>query len=270
MHSALSLQERTAELRHSYRELSVMEDELIRQQQLAAVGQLAASIAHEVRNPLAVIVNATAGLRRPTLSQPDQQSLLEMIDEEAARLNGLVTDLLRFARPVNITWSKADLRELAQRAVEGLGDEYHVELSLPDNPEISTVCVDAELLRLALSNLIENARQAMPEGGTIRISVVATPTKAGAQVTLEVRDEGHGMQPLVLQRALEPFYTTRPGGTGLGLPIVQRIMQAHGGDVILQSEPQEGTAVTLHIPRYDAQSASPDRHLRRIRLGPSR
>ena len=263
--TALSLRERIAELQHSYHELSVMEAELIRQQQLAAVGELAASIAHEVRNPLAVIVNATAGLRRRGLPAQDEGTLLEMVDEEVARLNRLVGDLLRFARPMSVTSSPVDLKELAEDAGANVGPKHEVVVDIGDDHEASTAWVDPAQLRLALENLIENASQAMPQGGRIEISARQTVLDEVPAVELVVRDHGDGMSPDVCRRALDPFFTTRSTGTGLGLPIVRRIAQAHDGAVRIESDPESGTAVALIIPRVEPAPDSMDRPSRRLR-----
>ena len=250
--TAKSLRERTEELRRSYQDLRVMEDELGRREQLAAVGELAATIAHEVRNPLAVISNAAAGLRRPRLRDDDRRTLLEIVDEEVARLNRLVTDLLRFARPVSISWSSVDLRELAERVRAMAPEGVIVVVDIEDDPRVRTVSVDAGLLRLVLENLVENACQAMPEGGTLSIAVRTTELDGEPATCLEVRDTGRGMDERTRERALKPFFTTRPQGTGLGLPIVDRIVRAHGGAVELRSELGQGTGVCLIIPFDEA------------------
>ena len=263
--TALSLRERIAELQHSYHELSVMEAELTKQQRLAAVGELAASIAHEVRNPLAVIVNATAGLRRRGLPARDESTLLEMVDEEVARLNRLVSNLLRFARPVSVTSSPVDLRELAEHAGANVGSQHQVVVDIADDREVSTAWVDPAQLRLAVENLIENACQAMPDGGRIDIIARQTELDDVPAVELVVRDHGSGMKADVRERAMHPFFTTRSSGTGLGLPIVRRILQAHEGDIRIESTPGRGTSVSLIIPRVEPEADVMDRPSRRLR-----
>lgn len=243
-----SLHARTEELRKSYADLEQIQRELSSKKQLAAVGELAAAIAHEVRNPLAIIVNAVAGLRRPSLKEQDRHMLLGIVDEETARLNRLVTDLLRFARPVSIRRSSVALAELVRRAESNRGSEHQFEIHIPDNPELRTVQADANLLRLVFDNLVANACQSMPEGGTVRIIVAEGRLNGERCVMIEIIDHGHGMDESVLSRAVDPFFTTRPSGTGLGLPIVQRIVAAHGGVLEMESEPQQGTTVRLLLP----------------------
>ena len=242
------LQLRTDELRSSYAELRVVQSELVSKNQLAAVGELAAAIAHEVRNPLAVIVNAVAGLRRVSGSEEDRSILLSIVDEEAARLNRLVTDLLRFARPVNVKRSPVSLLELANRSRSQVLDGHEIFVSIDEDPELQTVWVDPSLFRLVFDNLVQNACQSMRSGGRVDIVVTRGKLPTGPAVAIKIQDHGHGMEPEVRERALDPFFTTRPSGTGLGLPIVQRIVEAHGGELAIESQEGEGTSVTLFLP----------------------
>lgn len=247
--AARSLQEKSEELRHSYAELRLVQNELVTKKQLAAVGELAAAIAHEVRNPLAVIVNAVAGLRRNAVRDEDRTMLLGIVDEEAARLNRLVTDLLRFARPVSVKRSPVSLLELANRSrSSAMLDGHQINVQMDDDPELNTVWVDPSLFRLVFDNLVENACQAMKTGGTVLIVVHRGQLRGEAAVRIEISDSGQGMEQGVRERALDPFFTTRPSGTGLGLPIVHRIVEAHGGEIQLESEEGQGTTVTLLLP----------------------
>jgi signal transduction histidine kinase len=246
--TANSLRDTSDQLRHSYAELKLVQDELVRKKQLAAVGELAAAIAHEVRNPLAVIVNAVAGLRRTGLREDDRATLLNIVEEESGRLNRLVTDLLRFARPVEVKRSPVSLLELANRTRGVVGDDYEVRVSIEEDPEIQTVWVDPNLFRLVFDNLVSNACQSMKDGGSVEIEVRRGELEGQLAAHVEIKDSGHGMDPQVRKRALDPFFTTRPSGTGLGLPIVQRIVEAHGGQLEIESGEGQGTTVTLEIP----------------------
>ena len=251
------LQLRTDELRTSHAELRNVQSELVSKNQLAAVGELAAAIAHEVRNPLAVIVNAVAGLRRVSGSEEDRSILLSIVDEEAARLNRLVTDLLRFARPVNVKRSPVSLVELANRSRSQAMDGHEIVVTIDDDPEIKTVWVDPSLFRLVFDNLVQNACQAMKGGGRVDIIVTRGSMSTGPAVSIQIKDHGHGMEAEVRERALDPFFTTRPSGTGLGLPIVQRIVEAHGGELRIESEERSGTSVTLFLPLGAPAGAEP-------------
>ncbi|MGC4094959.1 MAG: ATP-binding protein [Polyangiaceae bacterium] len=253
--TATHLRQRTEELRHSHEELAQIQNELTTKKQLAAVGELAAAIAHEVRNPLAVIVNAVAGLRRTGLRAEDSAMLLDIVEEEAGRLNRLVTDLLRFARPVSVKRTPVSLVELAKRCRASIASGFEVDVQTTDDPDLQTVDVDPNLFRLVFDNLVANACQAMGEAGTVEIRVDRAELRGESAARIEIRDRGHGMDAQVLGRALDPFFTTRPSGTGLGLPIVQRIVEAHGGELLLDSMEGQGTRVVLVVPVHAAPEA---------------
>ena len=174
--------------------------------------------------------------------------LLSIIDEEAGRLNRLVTDLLRFARPVSVKRSPVSLVELAKRSRSQVLDGHEIVVTIADDPGLQTVWVDPNLFRLVFDNLVQNACQAMRGGGRVDILVNRGELPSGPAVAIKIVDHGHGMEPEVRERALDPFFTTRPSGTGLGLPIVQRIVEAHGGEVNIESTEGEGTRVTLLLP----------------------
>jgi signal transduction histidine kinase len=244
--TANELRQATEELTSSYLELSVVQEELFHKRQLASVGELAAAIAHEVRNPLAVIVNAAANLKRTSLAASDRDTLFGIIEEEITRLNNLVTELLRYARPMNVRRVDAPIGDVLKGLGEGLEEKYFLEISESD--EAQTIWADATLLRLAVSNLVDNARQAMPEGGAIGITAAKDASDGREAIRIDVRDMGHGMDSHTLHRALDPFFSTRPSGTGLGLPIAGRIAEAHGGRIEVQSRVGEGTTVSLFIP----------------------
>jgi signal transduction histidine kinase len=232
------------ELRVSYAELREVQSTLETKEHLAVVGELAASIAHEVRNPLAIIGNAVAGLRRVGAGGADHRVLLDIVEEEAGRLNQLVTDLLRFARPVKLTPASIDLAELAQ-VVAG-ADEPRLDIELMLEPV--RAFADEGLLRVALTNLVDNARQASTAHGRVTVGVKERDIDGLPHACIEVRDTGSGMSADVLARACDPFFTTRPSGTGLGLAIVQRIVRAHGGKLEFESELGKGTRVRLIVP----------------------
>ena len=196
------------------------------------------------------------------MSEDDRKVLLDIVDEEAARLNRLVTDLLRFARPVTVQRSAVSLVELAHRA-ESLAREGHsVSVNISDDPDVATVWVDPGLFRLVFDNLVENALQSMPGGGTVNIQIRRGEWNGAACVRVEIRDQGQGMEPEVLERAVDPFFTTRPSGTGLGLPIVQRIIEAHGGDIEIESEAGAGTSVILLLPMGEPEDVDVASRLR--------
>lgn len=242
-----ALRARTQELERSHAVLELAQSELVKKEQLAVIGELAAVIAHEVRNPLAIIANAVAGLRRP-LTEPDRTMLLSIIDEENGRLNRLVGELLIYARPLTPQRQRLALTELVRVALERreLPPSIAVTTSLPDGlPEPQ---LDASLVRQVVDNVLGNAVQSMALGGALHVAVDERDVGGRAGLAVVVRDTGEGMNTEIRVKAKTPFFTTRPSGTGLGLAIVDRIMEAHGGKMVLDSASGVGTTVTLFFP----------------------
>jgi signal transduction histidine kinase len=238
---------------HSNDELRATQAALSTKEQLAAVGELAAVVAHEVRNPLAILGNAVASLRKESLAPGDRATLLEIIDSEATRLNRIVTDLLSFSRPITLQRGAVQLSDLVERALTLATKRPEVRVDLQVLAEGARVWADSNLLRQVLDNLIENAMQAMESGGTLTVRV----RLAGAHfVVVEVIDTGEGMDTAVRARAKDPFFTTRPSGTGLGLAIVDRIVDAHGGRIEIESRAGEGTKVAFELPAASSEPPS--------------
>lgn len=246
------LDRRNRDLRRAYDELRQMQSELVRKEQLAAVGELSAVIAHEIRNPLAILKTAVAGLRKTELDDDNRGTLLGILDEETDRLNRLVRDLLAYARPVALQAEPIDVAELVRSTFAGAMRARKrpepIELSIDLPQVLDSVPGDRALLERAFSNVLENAIEAMPFGG--RLSVVGqSATRDGRSfLMLSFADTGEGMDTLVRSRAREPFFTTRPSGTGLGLAIVERVITAHDGFVELARNTDSGTVVTLALP----------------------
>jgi signal transduction histidine kinase len=177
--------------------------------------------------------------------------LLSILEEETDRLNRLVGDLLRYARPFSIERRLLDLDALLARALELVHNHPNVKLEAEDRGEGSVlpeVYGDPDLLRQVFDNLVQNACQAMTDGGTLTVRVSATEDDGVAGATIEIIDTGEGMDTQVRSRARTPFFTTRPGGTGLGLAICDRIVTAHGGYLSIKSRAGEGTIVGVFLP----------------------
>ncbi len=247
------LADRTEELARSYDHMRLAQEALVKKEQLAAIGELSAVIAHEVRNPLAIIKNAVAGLRRSELPPDDAETLLGILDEETDRLNRLVNDLLAYAKPIAPEPGHVDMRKLVMHAVElaagGNEDISHIELELDLEKEVDPVEGDEALLRHALINIVDNALQAMPLGGTLTITCRNTEIGGRAAVAVDFHDTGEGMDTLVRSKARDPFFTTRQTGTGLGLAIVDRVARVHGGTVDIESRHGLGSTVSFVVPR---------------------
>jgi signal transduction histidine kinase len=247
------LRSRTRELMHSNDELRATQATLSSKEHLAAVGELAAVVAHEVRNPLAILGNAVASLRKESLAADDRATLLEIIDSEATRLNRIVTDLLSFSRPITLQRGTVQVGELIDRALSLAARKTEVRVDRQMILEGARVWADSNLLRQVFDNLIENAMQAMESGGTLTVRV---RPGGNAVVAIEIIDTGEGMDTAVRARAKDPFFTTRPSGTGLGLAIVDRIVGAHGGRFEIESSAGEGTKVIVHLPATSSEPPS--------------
>ncbi len=258
------LRRRARQLRKSYEELRAAQEELVRKEQLALVGELAAVMSHEVRNPLAIISNAVAGLRREGLAAEDRATLLSILEEETERLNRLVGDLLRYAKPLSVERQRLDLDALLDRTMD-LASQ-HVDVRISKEIEWSegdlqpVVYGDANMLRQVFDNLVQNACQAMSGGGTLTIRARSTTEDDVEGVAVEFSDTGEGMDTQVRSRAGTPFFTTRPGGTGLGLAICDRIVTAHGGVLAIKSRSGEGTVVSVFLPAHREMPGMPSSH----------
>lgn len=228
-------------------ELREMERVVRRSERLAALGTLAASVAHEIRNPLAAISGCAELLDSAALNDEDQR-LLRVIRRESARLADIVSELLDYTRPRVPQRRKVELtRALEEFADSVRADPGHEEvellLSLPDGP------VEAELdlaqLTQVLWNLVRNGAEAMDGKGRLELGLQATH----AHLRLSVRDFGRGIPGEDLERIFEPFFSTTAGGTGIGLALVQRIVEEHGGEIKLFSSVGEGTRFMIELPR---------------------
>ena len=231
------------------REVKRLRAELRRSERLSTLGNMAARVAHEIRNPLSSIKGFATYLGSRHDNDADREAARTMIGE-VDRLNRVVSELLDFARPANLAIAQTNLDELLARATrlaamdaESKGVTLHLEPSPAGEPVI--VAVDAERITQALLNLLLNAVQATNAGGTVSLGTLHP--EAG-RVALTIRDTGRGMTPEVLAQVFNPYFTTRATGTGLGLSIVSRIVEDHGGEIKMTSTPGEGTVVTLWLP----------------------
>lgn len=232
------------------------EEALRRMDRLAALGEMAAGLAHEIRNPLASLSGAVEFLMEQGLVHPDGEQLFNIIAREAERLNGLTRSFLLYARPegggpadINVRHEfESSLALIEQRrdvpGIKGQKDRgVEIELDIPDD---LTIDIDPGQFRQVILNLILNARQAIQgEGGKIRVKALEN----SGVVIITIEDNGIGIKKEVLDRVFDPFFTTRPDGTGLGLAIVQRLVQEWGGEIDIRSEEGKGTEFTMRIPK---------------------
>jgi signal transduction histidine kinase len=234
------------DLRRSYSDLARAQQALVHRERLAALGELSAVVAHEVRNPLGVIFNSLGSLRRLLRPSGDARTLFRIVEEEAERLNRIVGDLLDFARPSTPNLHPESLARLAEEAVASVvaQQEAPIELLRELDPALPEVPVDARLVRQAVVNVAANAAQAMARGGRITVRTL----RDGDAAVVELEDDGPGIPEEVEGRIFEPFFTTKATGTGLGLAVVRRIVEGHGGTVRVRPGPGAGTVFALRFP----------------------
>ena len=242
-----ALNERDYQLKKARRLLLHVQNELGRSQQLAAVGEMAGVVAHEVRNPLAIMSNAVSSLHRGELPPEHYGTLLGILKEETDRLNRLVTDLLTYARPVRLQRQRVVLHELSQCAT--LVNAHHEATIIYEATNVKgQIWADENLLRQVFDNLIDNAVQATDGTGKVKIALAPMKRDGVDGFVVTVTDDGEGMDVEMRSRAKDPFYTTRPAGTGLGLAIVTRIVEAHRGDIWFENMAEGGTKVNVFLP----------------------
>ncbi|MBL8878979.1 MAG: hypothetical protein JNG88_07650 [Phycisphaerales bacterium] len=224
-----------------------MHERLTRAEHLAEIGQLAASLAHEIKNPLAGISGAIQVLRDGLARDDGRRSVLDEVLRHIARLDNTVKDLLVYARPKPVRVRECELNRVVERVltlIRESPDAKRVVIEYIGDRHFPMIAADENLLEDVLLNLLQNAIHASPPGAR----VIITARVADGFAELAVEDFGHGMDEAVQRRAMEPFFTTKARGTGLGLSICQQIAAAHGGVLHIQSRPGAGTTVTLRVP----------------------
>jgi signal transduction histidine kinase len=224
------------------------QEQLIWKTRMAAMGEIAAAVAHEARNPLGALSNCVQLLRgNPNITGEDAE-LLEIVHTESQRLNEIISDFLAFGRPRPPQFEAVDVHEVVDSTLALLRRDGRCPPSIvfvtKFDPASSAVRADRDQLRQVFWNLFLNAVQAMGEQGELRVDTQSE----GSAVQISVQDTGPGISPETLGRLFEPFYTTRAGGTGLGLAIVRRILEEHNGEIRVDSEPDVGACFTLTLP----------------------
>lgn len=235
------------------RPLRAMEEELRRLDRLAALGRFAAAVAHEIRNPLAAI-GAGVDFLGSALGE-DKKSDLDLLRNEVARLDRIVADLLEPMQSRPLQKQKVRLSKLAQRAcqtVEPLARERRVRFTIRPSIEESFVetvlMADGDRLLQVLVNLVRNAVEASPEDSEVEIGWATEKSDGGAVRQLWVRDRGSGISKEHIEHLFEPFYSAKPGGTGLGLYVCHSVVEQHGGKLQVDSTQGHGTRVTVYLP----------------------
>ncbi len=238
-------------------EIRSMEESVRRKDRLAAVGRVAAGLAHEIRNPLGAMRGAIQLLESKAAKDSSQSNLMEIILRESDRLNDIITNFLKYARPKTSQFLPIDLRQPIEDTITllrhspNVSDTHILTTDLPDKPV--NMIADEDQLKQIFWNLSRNAIQSMPDGGTLKVSL---DNNARNRVTIVFSDTGCGMKPKQVEQLFEPFSKSTTGGTGLGLSIVYQIVRDHQGTITVSSLEGKGTDIKLHLPTDSAKNLS--------------
>jgi len=241
-------QKAAEELAEANRSVKEAEAAVQRSDRLAALGQLSAGLAHELRNPLGTM-RASAEMLAQSVAKENEvaREVAGFISSEVDRTNSLVTRFLEFARPLQLKLDVADLNQVVDRAVmlvERDTPQYRVTVYRNYSPDLAPFPFDSELMERVFYNLVLNAAQASPEGGAVTVKTRAVDGTAEVAVI----DRGSGIEPRIMEQIFNPFFTTKREGSGLGLAIVSKIVDEHGGKMAVESEPGRGSVFRVYLP----------------------
>jgi len=239
-------------------EILSLKKEVARSQRLAALGNLAAGVAHEIRNPLSSIKGFATYFKERYRDIPEDKKTAEIMISEVERLNRVISQLLEFARPLDLNFQKTSLTVLVQHSLRMIEDQARQKGITLDSDEVSDLelVIDPDKIRQVLLNLFLNAAAAMEDGGTLCVKAVSVDER---YIRMTIHDTGCGIRKEDLPRIFDPYFTTKPSGTGLGLAIVHKIMEAHNGYIHIDSAFREGTTVTLILPIDEKSALTPER-----------
>jgi signal transduction histidine kinase len=236
---------------HLRRQAQELEQQLVASGRLVAIGELTASMAHEFNNPLGIIIGFAQGLLDDVNPDDPNYHHIEIIAEEAQRCEKIIQELLEFGRPKNTDIVAVDVKEVIDKTLElvsSLAAKSNVETTTQVATGLPLVHGDPQQLQQVLLNLSLNAVDAMPQGGTLSVGAGVEPAQ---QLVITVRDTGYGIDPVMLTKIFQPFFTAKKRrGLGLGLPICDRIVKAHGGKISVASVLGQGTIFKIHLPLH--------------------
>jgi len=251
----VDLQRKNEDLERSYKTLQATQEKLIQSEKLASIGRLASRIAHELRNPIQSIRMGIELLQQDLERLPESEKLreswyttLQRIDQEITAANKIVKDLLEYARDMKFDYTETEVNSLLEGILYNLAKKI-TEFQITVNKnygDIGTIIADGIRIRQAMLNIIQNGIEAMEQGGTLTIT---TASQNENTVVISVQDTGCGITPEHRQRIFEPFFTTKEEGVGLGMSIVHKIIEAHGGTIHIESQEGQGTTFTIMLPR---------------------
>lgn len=234
-------------------EIRHLKKEIARSQHLASLGNLAAGVAHEIRNPLSSIKGFATHFRERFRNSPKDENTAGIMIQEVDRLDRVIGQLLDYARPLTMHLQEIQIQTIIQHALrmtETQARNKGISLQADLPPEIPAVGIDPDRMKQVFLNLFLNALGAMETGGVLTVTLKAS---ANGRIRIEVRDTGVGIAPQNLDRIFDPYFTTKPSGAGLGLAIVQKIIDAHDAEIQIASTPGRGTTVTIVLPaKYQA------------------
>ncbi|MCM8812319.1 MAG: ATP-binding protein [Candidatus Omnitrophica bacterium] len=236
----------------SYLTLQQSQEERIQHEKMAVLGQMAASISHDLRNPLTGIKMALSYLRsKVKIEEPELCEIFEDIGFEIDYASTVVTNVLTYARPQNLVWERADLNRILEQSIRMVAFSMRntaVSVERAFTPLLPQFFFDPRQMKHVVVNLLNNAIRAMPQGGRLTIASALQ----GGMVEVRVTDTGEGIAAEVREKIFRPFFTTRAKGVGLGLSIVYNIVHNHGGTVSLESEPGKGASFIVRVPLRDS------------------
>ncbi len=233
--------------------------ELLKKERLAFLGEMAAIVAHEIRNPLTSIKGFSQRIKRKAPGDETVAGYADIIMEEVDRLDAVIADVLDFARRAEPKWQPVNLGEVIRQTVDLLGaavEQPRVALSVEISPALPLFRGDPAQLKQVLLNVCQNALQAMPEGGALGIEAACKDDR----IYVSIHDTGQGIPPEVQEKLFQPFFTTRTQGTGLGLALAQHVVEDHGGRISVESEVGQGTTFTIELPVNSEPALSGERH----------
>ncbi|MDZ4803990.1 MAG: ATP-binding protein [Candidatus Eisenbacteria bacterium] len=227
-----------------------------RMERLISLGELSAYVAHEIRNPLTGVRTTIQFIGQKLGKDDPKQEDIEAIIAELDRVEKIIEDLLQFSRPQVGTKAMTSLNTLVDRTLEALGPQFEaarVEVNRNLRARLPESLMDPDMIQRVLFNLITNAVEAMPDGGSLKVTTTVRRYRAGeANLEVFISDTGRGIDPEIVERIFQPFFTTRPAGTGLGLPISLQIVRAHGGRITARNRAKGGAIFRLSLPRATA------------------
>jgi signal transduction histidine kinase len=236
-----------------------LKERLAHAERLSSLGEMAAGISHEIRNPLGIIRSSAEMLKKKIAKVDSQNKFPDIIVEEASRLNSIITDFINYAKPRAPNIASCRVEEIIDRNLtflEAQNNEkgYFIKRNYQD--ELPDIMADSTMLYQSFLNILLNAMQSMPEGGRILVEISSNDQ----QVTIHFDDEGQGIPPENINKIWDPFFTTKEQGTGLGLGIVKNIIESHGGSIQIVNRPVSGARVTVELPLKPtaAETESPE------------